>query len=447
MQGTPQTTEFYRSEFAKFEKGLNGESGSPIHAMRKSAMARFAEIGFPTNRDEEWRFTNIAPIVNRTFLPAPVVPTAAVKPADIERFLLKGFSGPRLVFVNGHWSAELSYLPVLPGGVIVGSLATSLKSEGGVAGQQVTRLARFDENGFTALNTAFLSDGAFLYVPDGVRVDGAVHLLFVSTGGTPEIVANPRNLIVVGKNCRLSVVESYHGLGTGNYLTNVVSEIAVGDGSVIEHDRLQVEGAGAYHIGATHIHITGGSTFTSNSLALGGSIVRNTITAVLDGEGSECTLNGLSVASGDQLIDNHTTIDHTKPHCTSHELYKSILDDTSKGVFNGKIFVRRDAQKTDAKQTNKTLLLSDAATIDTKPQLEIFADDVKCTHGAAVGQLDEEQLFYLRARGIDLEAARDMLTLAFANDVIRRIHVDALRDQLDATLRDLLRRGHVGRGS
>ena len=447
MQGTPQTTEFYRSEFAKFEKGLNGESGSPIHAMRKSAMARFAEIGFPTNRDEEWRFTNIAPIVNRTFLPAPVVPTAAVKPADIERFLLKGFSGPRLVFVNGHWSAELSYLPVLPGGVIVGSLAASLKSEGGVAGQQVTRLARFDENGFTALNTAFLSDGAFLYVPDGVRVDGAVHLLFISTGGTPEIVANPRNLIVVGKNCRLSVVESYHGLGTGNYLTNVVSEIAVGDGSVIEHDRLQVEGAGAYHIGATHIHITGGSTFTSNSLALGGSIVRNTITAVLDGEGSECTLNGLSVASGDQLIDNHTTIDHTKPHCTSHELYKSILDDTSKGVFNGKIFVRRDAQKTDAKQTNKTLLLSDAATIDTKPQLEIFADDVKCTHGAAVGQLDEEQLFYLRARGIDLEAARDMLTLAFANDVIRRIHVDALRDQLDAALRDLLRRGHVGRGS
>ena len=447
MQGTPQTTEFYRPEFAKFEKGLNGESGSPIHAMRKSAMARFAEIGFPTNRDEEWRFTNIAPIVNRTFLPAPVVPIAAVKPADIERFLLKGFFGPRLAFVNGHWSAELSYLPVLPGGVIVGSLATSLKSEGGVAGQQVTRLARFDENGFTALNTAFLSDGAFLYVPDGVRVDGAVHLLFVSTGGTPEIVANPRNLIVVGKNCRLSVVESYHGLGTGNYLTNVVSEIAVGDGSVIEHDRLQVEGAGAYHIGATHIHITGGSTFTSNSLALGGSIVRNTITAVLDGEGSECTLNGLSVASGDQLIDNHTTIDHTKPHCTSHELYKSILDDTSKGVFNGKIFVRRDAQKTDAKQTNKTLLLSDAATIDTKPQLEIFADDVKCTHGAAVGQLDEEQLFYLRARGIDLEAARDMLTLAFANDVIRRIHVDALRDQLDATLRDLLRRGHVGRGS
>ncbi len=443
----PRNREFYLSEFEKFEKGLNGESASPLHGVRKSAIAKFAEIGFPTTREEDWRFTNVTPIATREFLPAPSAHDVEVTAGAIEQFVPVSPDDTYLVFVNGQLSSSLSHSGPLPPGVIAGGLAAVLKDKHGVAEKYVTRLAGFDDNGFTALNTAFLRDGAFIAIPDGAQVQGVVHLIFVATGSTREFVVNPRNVIVAGKGSRVSIVERYVSLSAGTYLTNVVSEVVAGEGSIVEHDKLQVEGNGAYHVGTTHIHMMRGSTVTSNSIALGGSIVRNTVTAVLEGEGAECTLNGLSVSQGDQLIDNHTTIDHTMPHCTSHELYKAILDGTSKGVFNGKIFVRQDAQKTDAKQTNKTLLLSDAATIDTKPQLEIFADDVKCTHGAAVGQLDEEQLFYLRARGIGLDAARDLLTLAFANDVISRIHVGALREQLETILRDRLRGGRVGRGA
>jgi Fe-S cluster assembly protein SufD len=241
-------------------------------------------------------------------------------------------------------------------------------------------------------------------------------------------------------------VESYVGIGEDNYLTNAVTEVVVGEGTTVEHDKLQLESLSAFHIGTTAIQQLAGSSVTSNSVALGGALVRNTVSVVLDGERCECTLNGLSLGTERQLIDNHTSIDHAHPHCESHELYKSVLDGAAKGVFNGKITVRRDAQKTDAKQTNKTLLLSDDATINTKPQLEIFADDVKCTHGATVGQLDEEQLFYLQTRGIGIEAARDLLTFAFATDVINRIHVEPLHAQLDTLLHNRLRQGRVARG-
>jgi Fe-S cluster assembly protein SufD len=246
---------------------------------------------------------------------------------------------------------------------------------------------------------------------------------------------------VAGENSRATIAEQYGSVDGTSYLTNSVTEMVVGPNAVIEHDRLQQEHEQAFHIGTMHVRQESGSVFTSNAINLGGSLVRNTITVVLNGRHIESTLNGLSLGTGTQLVDNHTMIDHANPDCASHELYKSILDGHSRGVFNGKIFVRKDAQKTDAKQTNKTLLLSDEATIDTKPQLEIFADDVKCTHGATVGQLDEEQVFYLRSRGIDEIDARDILTYAFAADVVERIHLDSLKRRLEGLLHARLDRG------
>ena len=300
-----------------------------------------------------------------------------------------------------------------------------------------------EENAFTALNTAFLWDGAFISVQRGTVLENPIQLLFVATNREQVYAAQPRNLIVAGIGSQFKIVETYVGLTKNTYLTNTITEIALGDNSIVEHDKFQGEGINAYHIGTTHVQMNAASRYTSNVVSLGGSIVRNNITARFDAEGAECVLNGLSLGRGTQVIDNHTVIDHAKPHCISHELYKSILDGASKGIFNGKVFVRKDAQKTDAKQTNKTLLLSDDATMNTKPQLEIFADDVKCTHGATIGQLDDEQIFYLRSRGIGLDAARDILTSAFAGDVIDRITIESLCQQVKRMIHDRLNKNHT----
>ena len=438
MKYTAEKNAWYLSTFETFEQGLNGESASGLHMLRRSAIERFKALGFPTTRHEEWRFTNITPILKADFKPAVDLHSAGVTKADVERFDF----GTRhcIVFVNGFFSKELSTVDGLPRGAYCGSLATSLKDNHPSARKYLGQYAKYDDNTFTALNTAFLRDGAFISIPDGVVVEDSIHLLFIAAG-SEHTLFSPRNLIIVGKNSQLSIVESYVALTRRAYLTNVVTVIVAGDHSVIEHDKLQNESLEAVHVASLHAYQGAGTNFTSNSIALGGSIVRNNVTSVLDGQGSECTLNGLSLATGTQLIDNHTTIDHAKPHCASHELYKSILDGKSRGVFSGKIFVRKDAQKTDAKQTNKTLLLSDDATINTKPQLEIFADDVKCTHGATVGQLEPEQLFYLRSRGIDNTTARDILTFAFASDVVSRVHVEQLKDQLESVVHARLDEG------
>jgi Fe-S cluster assembly protein SufD len=326
--------------------------------------------------------------------------------------------------------------------VSAGSLAAALAGDPALA----TRYLAPDSGGedsFASLNTAFLVDGAFVRVDAGVVLEEPVQILSLSSAASTPLLVQPRNLIIAGDRARIAVVESYGGMGRGISLTNAVTQIVVGDGGAVEHDKLQLENLASYHVGTTRVALGRESSFTSNTINLGGAIVRNNVSARFAGERAECTLNGLSVATGTQLIDNHTVIDHAVPHCESHELYKSVLDGNARGVFNGKIFVRQDAQKTDAKQTNKTLLLSDDATIDTKPQLEIYADDVKCTHGATVGQLDEEQVFYLRARGIGETEARDLLTFAFATDVINRVHVDVLREKLDALLHTRLRQGRV----
>jgi Fe-S cluster assembly protein SufD len=446
MEKANVKSEWYHQGFDKLERDLNGQSKTPLHAIRKQALCRFDELGFPTTRHEEWRFTNVSPIRNTEFKPVLGYLPGGLAKKDVEKYFLAGPKNPKLVFVDGHFAAELSHLPTLPSNCRVGSLASAMKNDVAIVEKYLTKYASYEENAFTALSTAFIQDGAFILIGDDIDYEEPIECLFVVTVSSIPKIAQPRNLIVAGKNSRATFVETYVGLGKETYLTNGVTEIIVGENAVVEHDKLQMENEQAFHIGSIHVQQSRASMYTNNSISLGGLIVRSTITVILADEGCESTLNGLSLGAGDQLIDNHTVIDHTRPHCASHELYKSVLDGRSKGVFNGKIFVRKDAQKTDAKQTNKTLLLSDDATIDTKPQLEIFADDVKCTHGATVGQLDDEQVFYLRSRGIGESAARDILTFAFASDVVNRVHSETLKNNLYELIHQRLEQGRVVRG-
>jgi Fe-S cluster assembly protein SufD len=327
-------------------------------------------------------------------------------------------------------------------GVLAGSLAEIAKKHPKNVQPHIAQFVRGDENGFTALNTAFLVDGAFISIPQDVVFEKVIQILFVAAHNDAAIAVQPRNIILAATASQCKIVETYAGPDGAVYLTNAVTEVHLKDGAIVEHNRIQVEGCDSFHVSTVHVQLEKASRYRSNAVGLGGSIVRNNITAVFHGEGGECILNGLTVESGTQVVDNHTTIDHAVPHCESHELYKAILDDASKGVFNGKVFVRKDAQKTDAKQTNKTLLLSDDASINAKPQLEIFADDVKCTHGATIGQLDAEQIFYLRTRGIDENAARDILTSAFARDVIDRMSIEPLRSIVDHMVQSRLNENH-----
>jgi Fe-S cluster assembly protein SufD len=339
-----------------------------------------------------------------------------------------------LVFVNGSFVAELSRVDHLPKGVVAGSLAKAMADEPELVADYLARQRHLRDHAFTALNTAFLRDGAYVFVPRGVIVEEPLYLISLSSCGGEACVLHPHNLIVAEEASQLRLVEYYAGLGEGVSFTNAVTEVAAGPNAVVDHYKVQREGLEAFHIATSYVELARGTNFSSHLVSLGGGLVRNEIHARLGAEGGCCTLNGLYLATGKQHVDNHTEIDHALPNCQSHELYKGILDEQAHGVFNGKIFVRQDAQKTDAKQTNQTLLLSDSAVIDTKPQLEIFADDVKCTHGATVGQLSDEAIFYLRSRGIGLAEARSLLTFAFANDIVRRIGVEPIRAQLQDVL-------------
>lgn len=423
--------EVYLSDFARLDKQGTPNEQAWVQEIRQAAMDRFAELGFPTLRDEEWRFTNVAPLVKIPFKLAGEDPRHGVTADQLQRVAFGTAPRNRLVFVNGQFAPDLSHLPALPPGVIVTNLATALAVHPAWVEVYLARYAASDNHAFTALNTAFLRDGAFVYLPKGKSLAEPLHLLFVSTTSAEATVSHPRNLIVVGANSQLTLLESYVGLADDVYFTNAVTELVAGPNAVVDHYKLQCESPEAFHVATLQIHQDRSSTVASHYVGLGGSLVRNEVNAVLAAEGCACTLNGLYLASGEQLMDNHTVIDHARPHCPSHELYKGILSGKARGIFNGKIFVRQDAQKTDAKQTNQTLLLSDEATINTKPQLEIYADDVKCTHGATVGQLDEEALFYLRSRGIGAAQARSLLTYAFANALISRIQVEPVRAYLE----------------
>ena len=422
---------WYISNFETFENSLNGGSLKPIHKVRKEAIAKFSNLNFPTAHDEEWRFTNITPLLKHNFVPAGKV---VLKQKQIKNFLFKKTSNNLIVFVNGHFAPELSKIKSMPDGVKVGSIAEEIKSGSTIINEHLGKYANFETQIFTALSTAFTQDGAFIYVPDNKIVEEPINILFITAAGEEKILSQPRNLFVAGKNSGVTIIERYASLKDGVYFTNVVSEIVTGENSSINHIKIQEESLKAFHVSRTEVDQEKNSNFVSYSISLGGEISRYDVNSKFNDEGGECSLNGLYLLTGSQLYDTHSLIDHAKPHCTSHEHYKGILDDTSRGVFNGKVIVRRDAQKTNAFQENNNIILSDSALVNTKPQLEIFADDVKCSHGATVGQLDQASLFYLKTRGIGEEKARDILIHAFASDVIKGIKVEPVKNYLEEIL-------------
>jgi Fe-S cluster assembly protein SufD len=401
-----------------------------LQDLRDRAASRFAALGFPTVREEEWRFTNVAPIARTEFTIAPPAPVSA---AEVDA-LPYGSLPLRLVVLNGRFSVELSRLIGLPSGVRAGSLAAAATEHAEIVPRYFGQLADFSTRGFVALNTALATDGAYVYIPDGVVMEQPLEILYVSAAGTVPEMSQARTLIVAGERSQLRVVETYVALNGGSYFVNAVTEVFAGENAVVDHYKVQQESVDAFHIASLYVNAQRSANFSSHSFSLGGKLVRNEADAILDGEGAECTLNGLYLADGERLVDNHTSIDHAKAHCPSHEIYKGILGGKARAIFNGKIIVRQDAQKTNAKQTNRALLLSDDASINTKPQLEIFADDVKCTHGAAIGQLDEDAIFYLRARGLNYFEARDMLIHAFAGEILDRVRIQPLKTALEAEL-------------
>ncbi len=430
----------YLADFERFRRELPQEPAF-VTALRRQAIERFGELGFPTTQQEDWRFTNLAPLTREAFARANGAPSS-VSPEALSAHALAGVS--RLVFVDGRFAPELSSLAGLPPGVVVDSLAHVLAREPERLEAHLGRHASVAQHPFVALNTAFLTDGAFVELPRGAVIEEPLQLLHLTTGTAP-IVTFPRNLIVAGEASQSIVVETFVGLAEEPYFTCAVTEIVAGPGAVVDHYKVQKESVEAFHLATLQFHQERSSNLYSHSISTGGALVRNDVNAVLDGEGVECTLNGLYVLRGTQFLDNHMRVDHAKPHGSSYELFKGILDGKSRAVFNGRIFVAKGAQKTDAKQSSRNLLLSKEALVNANPQLEIFADDVKCTHGSTVGQLDEDAIFYLRSRGIGEDAARSLLTYAFASDIVERIKVPAVRSELTEFLFHRLPRGEVVR--
>jgi len=429
---TDTTTDFLAPLVSR-ERELAQSGPDWVRRLRRAGRERFGEIGFPTTRQEEWRATNVSPIAKTAFRPA-----AQGKEAPAERDLPAAarldLGGPRLVFLDGILRPDLSSATGSAGGLWTGSLATALaelpdRVRPLLQRRDLTRTAAFD-----ALNAAFIGDGAVVLVDEDHQVEQPIQLLFGSTGRGEPTVSQPRVLIDVSSGGSARVTETYFALGDDAYFTNAVTDMAVGENAQLDHCRLQLEGPAAYHVATIASCQARSSELVSHNVSLGGRLVRHDVQAVLEGEGANCVLDGLYLTRAEQHMDNHTTIDHAMPHCDSREVYKGILDDRSRAVFNGRIVVRPDAQKTDAKQSNPNLLLSNGALAHTRPQLEIYADDVKCTHGATVGRLDEDAIFYLRSRGIGLDEARKVLIRAFADEVLDRIPVEPVRELLRRTV-------------
>jgi len=428
----------YLQEFGARSGTATADGPEWLEPVRRAAIDRFAASGFPTARDEEWRFTPLAPIAHSTWRQAAGA-SHAVTRQDLTPFIFGHSEWTTLVFVDGAYSEALSSTAALARGVRVGSLAELLRADGVILQQHLARHAPVESSAFTALSTAFMRDGGFLYVPANTDLKRPVHLVFVSTHEAAGRVTHPRNLIVIERGARASVIESYVTVAEGtSYWTNAVTEIVAGANSWIEHTRIQRESEQAYHVALTHVEQQRDSHYRSFSLAMGGALARHNLHAYLNGENVETLMYGLYLTRGEQVVDNHTAIHHNQPNCRSWEVYKGVLDGRSRAVFNGKVFVKPEAQKTDAKQTNRNLLLSDTAKVDTKPQLEIFADDVKCTHGATVGRLDDVALFYARSRGVPAHKAQLLLTYAFAAEVTSEVVLEPVRDELDRLVRERL---------
>ena len=416
---------------ARQELVLPGSGQAWLDALRDAGASSFRESGFPTVRDENWRYTNIRPILKQTF--APVAPAGdGSGDEDIAKFTLPELHSHRLVFIDGHYAPALSSIGQVPEGISVESMANAVLGGLEGVGQWLGKCMPEAGDGFTSLNTAFIEDGLYLHVARDHHVELPVEVVFFNTEAGGQLV-QPRNLYVVGENSQVHIIERYVSAG-GSHLTNSVTELVACGSAVVEHTRLQEEGAGAFHVGGLFVRANGDSRVVSNNLALGSMIARTNLNVVLADEGACCELNGLYLGSGRQHIDNFTQVDHQQPNCKSDQLYKGVLNDRARAVFHGRVVVHEGAQHTDARQQNRNLLLSANAEVDTKPQLEIYADDVKCSHGATVGQLDEDAMYYMRTRGIDVTTARSLLTWAFAADVINRVSSRPVRNHVEGVL-------------
>jgi Fe-S cluster assembly protein SufD len=426
------TSDTWLQDFRDIEPALPGANVPWLQAQRAAALEIFRNTGLPTLRHEDWKYTDTRPIAQRRF--HPVVAAGLPDVGVLRPYTL---ADHQLVFVDGRFAPSLSASACLPAGVEIMSLAETINRVPDRVEPWLGRFVRPERNGFAALNAAFVRDGVFVRLARGTELEAPVHLLFLASGAT-DSVAYVRNLIVAEAGSRASVIESYAGLADAIGLTNSATEIVLEAGAQLDHYRLGHETESAYHVGSTDAHLGRDSRFTSHSIAFGGRIARHELHAALDAEGAECVLNGLYVTRGRQHVDNHTRIDHHMPHTTSRQWYKGVLDGQSRAVFTGRVVVHPQAQHTDAEQANHNLLLSDTAEADSRPQLEIYADDVKCAHGATVGNLDPEALFYLRSRGLDDIHARSLLVYAFAGDVLARVRLAPLRARLEQQVTERL---------
>jgi len=421
----------YLDCFTAFQKTAPGHGLSWLRKLREDAFARFCEVGFPTTHDEDWRFTNVSAIAKTPF-------QLAGDATELSKDDLKGWHFPdatcELVFVDGEFRPGLSSLRSLPTGVTVNSLANELSTNPESLEPHLGHYLNTQRDAFAALNTAFAADGAFIHIAKGVVLEQPIHLLFVSTAADEALMTHPRNLIIAEEQSQLAVVEDYVSLGSSVAFCNTATELVAAESAVVSHYMIEREHSDTFNISTLRIQQGRSANVATHSVLLGGGLVRNNVHPVLAGEGAECLINGLFIGGDRQHLDNYMLVEHASPHCDSRQFYNGILDGRSHGVFHGRIIVHKDAQKTDAKQTNRNLLLSDDAQIDTKPQLEIYADDVKCTHGATIGQIEENALFYLRSRGIDEVSARRLLLLAFANECLDRMKEEMVKTYLEGLI-------------
>ena len=429
----------YLDSFTEFQKRAAGRDLSWLRELRENAFARFCEVGFPTTHDEDWRFTNVSAIARTPFQLARAQTLAK---DELKQFRVPGATC-QLVFVNGHFVRELSLIEKLPVGVTVNGLAEELKSNSDAVESNLGRYLNTQRDAFSALNTAFAEDGGYVHVRKGTVLETPIHLLFISTasistGSDEPLMTHPRNLIVIDREAQATIVEEYVSIGESVVFCNTATELVAGENAVVSHYMLEREHQKAFNISTLRIEQERSANVSSHSVLLGGGLVRNNVHPVLAGEGGECLINGLFIGNGRQHLDNYMLVEHASPHCSSRQFYNGILDDHAHGVFHGRIVVHKDAQKTDAKQTNRNLLLSDDAQIDTKPQLEIYADDVKCTHGATIGQIEENALFYLRSRGIDEVSARKLLLMAFAGECLDRMSASPAREHVERLIHEHL---------
>lgn len=421
--------------YKAIEKTLNGEPAEIRH-LRDNAKEHFKTFGFPNRKMEDWKFFDSKPITTNDF-------NFVTEKQQIEKSVFKNFLIPKLktnliVLLNGEYSQENSKIISENKKLFIGSLKDGLKSMTETVEKHLSKYADYNSDGFTSLNTALSADGAFIYIPKEYKLNEPVMILNILDSRKSKVIGQPRNLIIAEANSDVHIIEEYYSVGENETFSNVVTEIYSGENANVQYYKIQNEEGNAYHVGTTQVFQERNSVFTSITLSWGGSVIRNNLNSYMNSEGIECNFKGLYFLTGKQHVDNHTLADHANPNCNSNELYKGILADESDGVFNGKIMVRHDAQKTNAYQMNKNILLSDNASINSKPQLEIYADDVKCSHGATTGQIDKEQLFYLKARGIGEKEGKKLLIFAFANEIIEDIEVPELKEYLVNKLNDKL---------